>query len=368
MKILVAAPGFDSREKHKVNIFALDQAKALRDAGHDVRFAAVDTRSARRARPWGLYQYTLDGIPVYYASVPCGALPLGLPALAGRMAVSGIRRAAVKDGWKPDIIHQHFGADLAVMAEKESVPFVFTEHSSLHNRALSPEQAERLKREYGRCTAVLAVSRALAETMRTNTGVEAVVMPNIVDTAQFAPKRIAHERFTFVSAGNLVPVKNMAGLLRAFAALDGEPKLVIFGDGMESGTLRALCAELGLDSRVSFRGHCPRSELAEAYAAADCFALASRSETFGVAYIEAMAAGLPVIATRCGGPEDFVTEENGIMVPVDDARALTGAMEHMMRCRAEYDGTAIAAEMKERFSPEVIAAHLTAVYEELISC
>ena len=368
MRILVAASGYDSREKHEVNIFALDQAKALRGAGHDVRFAAVDTRSIRHSRPWGYYRYTLDGIPVYYASVPCGALPLGLLELAGRLAASGICRAVGKDGWTPDIIHQHFGFELAAMAEREGVPFVFTEHSSHHNRALSPEQANRLKKEYARCAAVLAVSRTLAENMRVNTGVEATVIPNTVDTVRFTPQSIAHERFTFVSACNLIPVKNMAGLLRAFAALDGEPKLVIFGDGTESGALRTLCAGLGMEERVAFRGHCPREELAEAYAAADCFVLASRSETFGVAYIEAMASGLPVIATRCGGPEDFVTEKNGIMVPVDDERALTAAMERMMRCRAEYDGAAIAAEVKERFSPEKIAAQLTAVYEEVVPC
>lgn len=368
MRILVAASGYDSREKHEVNIFALDQAKALRGAGHDVRFAAVDTRSIRHSRPWGYYRYTLDGVPVYYASVPCGALPLGLPELAGRLAASGICRAMGKDGWTPDIIHQHFGFELAAMAEREGVPFVFTEHSSHHNRALSPEQAERLKKEYGRCSAVLAVSRALAKNMRANTGVEAAIVPNIVDTARFAPKKIVHERFTFVSAGNLIPVKNMAGLLRAFAALHGEPRLIIFGDGPESGALRTLCAELGIESRVSFRGHCPREKLAEAYSEADCFVLASRSETFGVAYIEAMAAGLPVIATRCGGPENFVTEKNGILVPVDDTNALVDAMEHMMMCRNEYDGAAIAAEAKERFSPEKIAAQLTAVYEEVVSC
>ena len=368
MRILVAASGYDSREKHEVNIFAIDQAKALRDAGHDVRFAAVDTRSIRHSRPWGYYRYTLDGIPVYYASIPCGALPLGLPESAGRLAVSGIRRAVGKDGWTPDIIHQHFGFELAAMAEREGVPFIFTEHSSHHNRTLSPKQAERLKKEYGRCSAVLAVSRALAKNMRANTGVEAAIVPNIVDTARFAPKKIVHERFTFVSAGNLIPVKNMAGLLRAFAALHGEPRLIIFGDGPESGALRTLCAELGLYSRVSFRGHCPREKLAEAYAAADCFVLASRSETFGVAYIEAMAAGLPVIATRCGGPENFVTEKNGILVPVDDTNVLVDAMEHMMVCRNEYDGAAIAAEAKEQFSPEKIAAQLTAVYEEVVSC
>ena len=363
MKILIAASGFDSPRKHEVNIFALDQAKALRDAGHDVRFAAVDTRSIRHSRPWGYYRYTLDGIPVYYASVPCGALPLGLPESAGRLAVSGIRRAVGKDGWTPDIIHQHFGFELAAMAEREGVPFIFTEHSSHHNRTLSPKQAERLKKEYGRCSAVLAVSRALAKNMRANT-----IVPNIVDTARFAPKKIVHERFTFVSAGNLIPVKNMAGLLRAFAALHGEPRLIIFGDGPESGALRTLCAELGLYSRVSFRGHCPREELAEAYAAADCFVLASRSETFGVAYIEAMAAGLPVIATRCGGPEDFVTEENGILIPADDESALTGAMERMMLRREDYDSAAISADTRRKFAPETIAARLTELYEGVLSC
>ena len=238
----------------------------------------------------------------------------------------------------------------------------------LHNRALSPEKAEHLKRKYECCAAVLAVSRALAKNMRANTGVEAVVVPNIVDTAQFALQSVPHERFTFVSAGNLIPVKNMAELLHAFAALHGEPRLIIFGDGPESGALRALCAELGLYSRVSFRGQCPREELAEAYAAADCFVLASRSETFGVAYIEAMAAGLPVIATRCGGPEDFVTEENGILIPADDESALTGAMERMMLRREDYDSAAISADTRRKFAPETIAARLTELYEGVLSC
>lgn len=368
MKILIAASGFDSPRKHEVNIFALDQAKALRDAGHDVRFAAVDTRSIRHSRPWGCYRYTLDGIPVYYASVPCGALPMGLPELAGRLAASGICRAIGKDGWKPDIIHQHFGFELAAMAEREGIPFVFTEHSSLHNRALSPEKAEHLKRKYECCAAVLAVSRALAKNMRANTGVEAIVVPNIVDTARFALRSVPHKRFTFVSTGNLIAAKNMAGLLRAFSRLEGEPELILFGGGSESGALQTLCAELGLDGHVFFRGHCPRNELAEAYAGADCFVLASRSETFGVAYIEAMAAGLPVIATRCGGPEDFVTEENGILIPVDDESALAGAMERMMLRREDYDSAAISADIRRKFAPETIAARLTELYEGVLSC
>ena len=368
MKILVAGPGFDSPGKNDVSVFALDQAKALRDAGHDIRFAAVDTRSIRHSRPWGCYRYTLDGIPVYYGSVPCGALPLGLPELAGRLVASGICRAIGKDGWKPDIIHQHFGFELAAMAEREGIPFVFTEHSSLHNRVLSPEKAEHLKRKYECCAAVLAVSLALAKNMSANTGVEPVVVPNIVDTVQFALRSVPHERFIFVSTGNLIAGKNMAGLLRAFSRLEGEPELILFGDGPESGALQTLCAELGLDGHIFFRGHCPRNVLAKAYAGADCFVLASKSETFGVAYIEAMAAGLPVIATQCGGPEDFVTEKNGVLVPVDDTEALTNAMKRMMVCRNDYDGAAISADIRRKFAPETIAARLTEIYEGVLSC
>ena len=203
--------------------------------------------------------------------------------------------------------------------------------------------------------------------MRANTDVEATVIPNTVDTVRFTPQSIAHERFTFVSACNLIPVKNMAGLLCAFAALDGEPRLVIFGDGAERASLQNLAETEGVSDRVEFRGHCCREELAEAYALADCFVLASRSETFGVAYIEAMASGLPVIATRCGGPDDFVTEENGILIPVDDESTLTGAMEHMMLRREDYDSAAISADIRRKFAPETIAARLTELYEGVLS-
>ena len=368
MNILVAAPGYDFRSGREVNVFALDQAKALRDAGHSVRFAAVDTRSVRRFRPLGFYAYELDGIPVFYGSVPCGRLPLHLPELACRMAAGGIYRTVTKDGWRPDIIHQHFGTDFAATAERENIPLIFTEHASIHNRLLSSAEAAQLKKNYRQCAAVLAVSRALAENMRRNTGVEAKVLPNIVDTSVFSGKRLPHDGFSFVTAGNLIPVKNMAMLLRSFAHVSGEVTLTVFGDGEERRSLEELCAALGIENRVTFRGHCPREQLAEAYASADCFVLASQSETFGVAYIEAMAAGLPVIATRCGGPEDFVTEENGILIPTDDEAALTDAMESMILHRGGYDSAAISAAARKNFAPEEIAHRLTEIYEEILSC
>ena len=67
-------------------------------------------------------------------------------------------------------------------------------------------------------------------------------------------------------------------------------------------------------------------EVSSILAHADIFVLASRKETFGIVYVEAMAKGLPVIATKCGGPEEFVNKENGILVPVDNVEELSKAM------------------------------------------
>ena len=378
MKILIAASGFDSPRKHEVNIFALDQAKALRDAGHDVRFAAVDTRSIRHSRPWGCYRYTLDGIPVYYASVPCGALPLGLPELAGRLAASGICRAIAKDGWKPDIVHAHFlgvAAIAAPVCREKNLPLVITEHTSALN-APDPGKAlvKTMRKTYPLADALLAVSSLLAGSIYRHTGAKAVVVPNIIDTQSFSVVKednVPGEPFRFVASGFLIERKGYDLLLRAAGDLRRRGyalALTVFGDGPEREALEKLAESEGVRDCVDFRGQCTRGELGEAYPQMDAFVLASRRETFGVVYIEAMAAGLPVIATRCGGPEDFVTEENGILIPVDDAAALTDAMEHMMLHRREYDSASIAAGIRRKFAPETIAARLTAVYEEIVSC
>ena len=108
--------------------------------------------------------------------------------------------------------------------------------------------------------------------------------------------------------------------------------------------------------------------MAELYKNADAFVLASRSETFGVVLIEALSAGLPVIAARSGGPEDFVDDSNGLLVPADDIAALADAMERMPRLAGRYDRAALAASARERFSPDAVAGALTALYGELTEC
>ena len=84
-------------------------------------------------------------------------------------------------------------------------------------------------------------------------------------------------------------------------------------------------------------------------------------------YAEAMACGLPVIATPCGGPEEFVNEKNGLLVPVDDVKALAAAIQHMYEHHLDYDHQTIADDCKARFSAEVIALQLTKIFEAVIN-
>jgi glycosyltransferase involved in cell wall biosynthesis len=138
------------------------------------------------------------------------------------------------------------------------------------------------------------------------------------------------------------------------------------GDGPERGYLKSLAAELELESVVEFSGAYVRSEFAEALSLSDVFVLASRRETFGVVYIEAMACGVPVIATRCGGPEDFVNGLNGLLVPVEDVESLAKAMLEIRENIKNYNRDIISNTAREGFAAYKIAERLTAIFEGLI--
>ena len=99
----------------------------------------------------------------------------------------------------------------------------------------------------------------------------------------------------------------------------------------------------------------------------DCFVLSSRLETFSIVLVEAMAKGLPVIATRCGGPETFVRSEDGILVQKENAEELAKAMTYMKEHYQEYDAEEIRHHCHDNFSQDVIADKIIEVYKQAMS-
>ena len=143
------------------------------------------------------------------------------------------------------------------------------------------------------------------------------VVPNPIDTDCFSPGPIADKpdsKIDILFVGRLDdPRKNVQGLLKAFAqvaAADPRTRLILVGE-CRSPTLRQLSECLGIAQRVIFTGHVHDEELRRIYQASHIFVLPSFQEGLGIVVQEAMACGLPVVSTRCGGPEDYVVESSG---------------------------------------------------------
>ncbi len=373
MYICVISRGYPS-DAYKMNgIFEYDQAKALAGAGMKVVMAVVDLRSFRRKRKWGLEHFTRDGVEIYAMNVPVGRCPSGLLHWFGVRALRRLAKIIEKEQGRPDILHSHF-TDIsriaADWAQRERIPLIVTEHNSKMNEQEVPPSLQKTARHAYACAdQVIAVGSGLAANIRRLTGVEAVVIGNVVDAGPFVKGRstqAAGSPFRFVSTGSLIHRKGMDLLLECFTSFykkHPDSCLDICGDGPLRPELSQYIAEHGLEGCVALKGMCSREQMAAVYQESAAFVLPSRVETFGVVYIEAMAAGLPVIATRCLGPEDFVTPENGLLIPVDDKDALVNAMEYMYAHAASYDRRKISDNIVRRFSPETIAGQLESLYQ-----
>ena len=163
-----------------------------------------------------------------------------------------------------------------------------------------------------------------------------------------------------LASGRLIAGKNFDGLIRAFATVrPAHARLVVIGEGPERPRLEAEIARLGLGDRVELPGY--RAEPWEFYTRATCLAVSSRSESFGMTVVEALAHGLPVVSTDCGGPAEILgTGGLGRLVPVEDEAALGRALSAAL---ADPGAPEPRLERAARFS---MAAAVRS-YEELIA-
>ncbi len=129
--------------------------------------------------------------------------------------------------------------------------------------------------------------------------------------------------------------------------------------------LQQMCRELKLEDRVDFLGGLPPESVPAELATADAYAMASNTETFCVALAEALAMGLPAVATRCGGPEEMVHEGNGLLVPTGGLETLAEAMRLLYRDRDRYDSDHLREDCRARFGAQRFAADLSTRFEQV---
>src|SRR5262249_32619426 len=119
--------------------------------------------------------------------------------------------------------------------------------------------------------------------------------------------------------------------------------------------LHRLAQELGVRDRVDFVGMKSPHEVADLMRQSSLLVLPSRAESFGLVLVEALACGIPVVATRCGGPADIVTDQVGSLVPPEDVEALALAIDRVLTDRTQYRAAHLRAYALEHFAWEQIA-------------
>ena len=361
--------------------FFREQALALKQIGVKVGVVAPTLLTMKRpisaVRNSGKISIENDeGIPTYRSGKP------HLTPWHWQLTSEWFGKAALrlfdqymKTEGRPDVLHVHAalpagGAAMAIKA-RNNIPFVLSEHSTALARGrINSTGLRQMRNVISNASASYAVSSPFARLLERKLAMgehKFGVMHNSVSDA-FMAREFNHQRrdnFQFCHISLLDEKKNIAMLIQAFASAfrdDESISLVIGGDGPLMPDLKSLAFECGVLNQINFLGKLSRSQVRDVLSLSDAFVLPSHFETFGVVLIEAAAMGVPIIATRCGGPEDIVTEKNGILVPVQSTLALAAAMKRMFATRVCWDRQNIRDDCRERFGANALAMKWQKIY------
>ncbi len=317
-----------------------------------------------------------DGLPVTYipyVSPPRWRSYPSWGAWAAPALGVALRRLHHRSGF--ELIHAHNAvpAGDAVRRVGLDAPLVVSVHGGdvLYTAPRSAAGREAVARGLGAARLVLANSRGIAELARTYGAREVRVVHLGADPPSTGLARDAEP--ALVTVGHLVARKRHADVLRALAVLrDRHPTLryVIVGDGPERVALEGLAARLGVRERVQFCGQLPPAQAIERARRCTLFVMPSTEEAFGVAYIEAMAGGLPAIGCRGEpGPEEIAAAGDGFMlVPPGDIERLTQRIDELLSdpARLREAGRRARATVTAHFTWERCGEQTVAAYEQVL--
>ncbi len=393
MRILLLAHGFPRHPDDVAGAFLLALARGQQDFGNDVLAVAPhdaglgldEVVSGVRVRR---YRYAPDDRETLaYRGTMADQV---LKTWEGRSRIVSFIRAArraARDAiteFAPDVIHVHwwFPGGLSVWPRLANrIPYVLTSHGTdlflLDRVPAARLLAGPIFRGAAEVTVISSPLVARTERIgvpRSRITIAPMPVDSVVAMELERPVTPRSDRHTLLFVGRLVERKGASVALHAVAELvrAGRPvKLTLVGEGPERESLAKLADSLAISDRVEFTGVLTPAGVREWYRDAGIFVMPAvtdwkgEQEGFGMVIVEAMAYGLPVVASRSGGIPDIIRDgENGLLVPERDAGALAAAVGRLVDDGelAERLGASARADVRDRFAPGRIATAFDTVY------
>lgn len=287
--------------------------------------------------------------------------------------------AAIKERFgEHDLTHAHVLTRTAIAAWRiqwrEKIPFVITEHWTGYMPADGRFKGGLRKFFLAlltrRAKTVTTVSKNLQSAMRHHGLLgEYTVVPNVVRSE--VPLPHYPPALQLINVSDLVDeMKQVSGIIKAMPVLlqrFPSLKLLLVGDGKDREVLEKLTRDLHLEHAVVFKGYVTNDEVYRLIHASSLLVVNSLYESFSVAAAEALACGVPVVTTECGGPEEFVHPGNGIVIEPGKRELLTNAIAEVLLNRHRYNHDAIRKEALELFSADAISKAFDQVYQSVLT-
>jgi glycosyltransferase involved in cell wall biosynthesis len=378
MNVVILPTAYPNIYNDHSSIFVQDQAEALAKSGLNVDVVGAIPISfkyifKKRFLKFGTFKYKKNGLDVKLVLFP------SIPKLKffNEFVRTQINKYLLKKHYANnsiDVIHVHnstAGKAALWMKQKFNIPYIVTEHSTAYARKLvSQKEIKDYSSIYKNASARVAVSKEFCTILEDTFDLKFDYVPNVVNTEYFLPKEeFIKEDFQFINIGYLDKKKNQTLLIRAFSKafhVNKNVKLSILGGGPEYNNLQKLINELDMQNQIKLFGFAKREQVLEQLQKSDAFVLSSKYETFGVVVIEAMSCGLPVVATKCGGPESIIeNDELGVLVENDNLKELSSAVKSMYENRTNYSSDKIRTHVVENFSEITISNKLINIYRKI---
>lgn len=387
MTILFVPLTYPSEYNRVRGVFYVHHAEALANRGHQVYVLSVVLVSVKDIAKQGLgglgfVQSFSGGIHLIQATIPSIPLLRRVNALIRQAIAAWLYRKLKERSVSFDLCHVHgsLAGDIARRIRKQDgIPYFVTEHSSGFARGLlTSSQWHQARRVFRDAVARTAVSSSLSRRLEQQFGFAFVVTPNPFVRPAGVPRQSQIRNGDGKQRGLRICCLGFANQNKRFDRLllsfkevlseDRDSELLVGGDGPDLPRLKALAIDLGIRESVTFLGHVDRDQLSRFYRGCDLFALPSEYETFGIVLLEAMSFGLPVVSTKCGGPEDVVTDPTlGVLTENSDAGFSQGLRHAVSALRyGMYSAESIRKYVEANFSTQQVGEAMENIYAEVL--